>query len=81
MEIVLKHGEKVHTLKVKPPEKLKKLHNAVGSVFKKARGVKAPKKEDMLINVLSTISEKLDGLSKKLEERHEKHSAQPESHQ
>lgn len=69
MIITIKSGEKVRNFSLSNPAKGKvtKLKNAVKSVFKKAKGTKKPKADEILINTLQGISSKLDNLATKIE--------------
>jgi len=67
MKITLAINDKGHSINLGVPSKVKKIGTAVKSVFKRAKGVKKPKAEDVLINTLQNMSSKLDNLANKIE--------------
>ena len=58
-----------HDLKIGVPKKIKELKHSVTNVFKKAKGVKKPKVEDVIVSSLQIISGKLDRLAEKIENK------------
>ena len=67
MKITLAINDKGHSLNIGVPSKIKKAGSAIKSVFKKAKGTKKPKAEDVLINTLQNMSNKLDNLANRIE--------------
>jgi hypothetical protein len=67
MKITLAINDKGHSINLGVPSKVKKIGTAVKSVFTRAKGVKKPKAEDVLISTLQNMSNKLDNLANRIE--------------
>ena len=67
MKLTLTTKKADHSIDIGVPTKVKKIGTAVKSVFKRAKGVKKPKTEDVIANALQTMSSKLDAIATKIE--------------
>jgi hypothetical protein len=69
MDITIRNGEKVRNFSLKNPltGKVTKLKNAVKTVFKKSKGIKKPKVDEIIVSTLKSMNQRIDELATKIE--------------
>ena len=69
MDITIRNGEKVKQFSINNPlkGKISKLGNAVKTVFKKSKGIKKPKVDEVIVNTLKAMNARIDDLAAKYE--------------